>query len=273
MREICVITGGGSGMGLATARIMGKSHYVLICGRSIQKLEKAIAELKAENIECEAFSCDVSNQESVRALSEYAKKLGTVQAVIHAAGMSPHMDNALKIMLANALGTVYINEEFSKVMESGSCIVDVSSMSAYLSPKLIMPQGAYKFSFTDKTRFMKKMMRRVNLFPKNLRSNIAYCISKHFDIWYAKKSAGLYGDKGIRIVSVSPGNFETPMGKLEEEEADKLTKYAAIKRFGDASEIAFLLSSIVDSRNGYLTGVDIVCDGGIVASGVNPLHR
>lgn len=273
MRQICVITGGGSGMGLATARIMGKSHYVIICGRSIQKLEKATAQLKAEDIECEAYSCDVSNQQIVRELAIYAKKLGNVQAVIHAAGMSPHMDNAQKIMQANALGTIYINEEFSKVMEFGSCIVDVSSMSAYLTPKLIMPQGAYKFSLTDKTRFMKKMMIRVNLFPKNLRSSIAYCISKHFDIWYAKKNAGLYGDKGIRVVSVSPGNFETPMGKLEEKEADKFTKSAAIKRFGNACEIAFLLSSIVDSRNGYLTGVDILCDGGIVASGVNPMHR
>lgn len=159
MRQICVITGGGSGMGLATARIMGKSHYVIICGRSIQKLEKAIAKLKTENIECEAYSCDVSNQQIVRALAIYAKKLGNVQAVIHAAGMSPHMDNALKIMQANALGTIYINEEFSQVMESGSCIVDISSMSAYLTPKLIMPQGAYKFSLTDKTHFMKKMMR------------------------------------------------------------------------------------------------------------------
>ena len=272
MRQICVITGGGSGMGLATARIMGKTHYVIICGRTASKLEKAIDELKLENIECEAFSCDVSNQESVRALAEYARKLGIVQSVIHAAGMSPHMDNAQKIMEANALGTIYMNEEFSKVMESGSCIVDVSSMSAYLAPKLIMPQGAYKFSLMDKTLFMKKMMRRVNLFPKKLRSSIAYGVSKHFDIWYARKCAGLYGEKGIRVVSVSPGNFETPMGKLEEEEAEKFTKYAAIKRFGNADEIAFLLASIVDSRNGYLTGEDILCDGGLVASGVNPMH-
>jgi len=271
MRQICVITGGGSGMGLATARIMGKTHYVIICGRTAQKLEKAIAELKAENIECEAFSCDVSNQKSVIELAEHAKRIGNVQAVIHAAGMSPHMDNAQKIMEANALGTIYINEEFSKVMGSGSCIVDVSSMSAYLSPRLIMPQGAYKFSLTNKSVFMKKMMDRVYLFPKKLQSSIAYGVSKHFDIWYAKKCAGLYGDRGIRVVSVSPGNFETPMGKLEEEEADKFTKYAAIKRFGNPEEIAFLLASIVDSRNGYLTGEDIICDGGLVASGINPM--
>ena len=56
MRQICVITGGGSGMGLATARIMGKMHFVIICGRSISKLEKAITELKTENIECASFA-------------------------------------------------------------------------------------------------------------------------------------------------------------------------------------------------------------------------
>ena len=49
-------------------------------------------------------------------------------------------------------------------------------------------------------------------------------------------------------------------------------EYAAIKRFGNADEIAFLLASIVDSRNGYLTGEDILCDGGLVASDVNPMN-
>ena len=44
MKEVCVITGGGSGMGLKTAHIMGKTHYVIISGRTVSKLEKAIAE-------------------------------------------------------------------------------------------------------------------------------------------------------------------------------------------------------------------------------------
>jgi NAD(P)-dependent dehydrogenase (short-subunit alcohol dehydrogenase family) len=63
------------------------------------------------------------------------------------------------------------------------------------------------------------------------------------------------------------------MGKLEEEEADKYAKYAAIKRLGNVDEIAFLFATIVDPRNGYLTGEDILCDGGLVASGVNPMSR
>lgn len=273
MKNICVITGGGSGMGLETAKIMGRTHYVIICGRTLSKLEKAIEELKNEGIPCEAFACDVADRKSVCRLAEHAKKSGRVQAVIHAAGMSPHMGASDKIMMANAIGTYYINTEFSKVMGEGSCILDVSSMSAYLTPSFIMPRKLYSYIDKSPELFFKKVMKRINIFPKSVRSGVAYGISKDFVIWYSKQSAIRYGDKGIRVVCVSPGNFETPMGKLEEEEADKFTKHAAIKRFGKPEEIAYLFSTIVDERNGYLTGLDIICDGGLVASGVNAMTR
>ena len=73
-KEVCVITGGGSGMGLKTAHIMGKTHYVIISGRTVSKLEKAIAELKQDGIECEPVSCDVSSRESVMNLVKTASE-------------------------------------------------------------------------------------------------------------------------------------------------------------------------------------------------------
>jgi NAD(P)-dependent dehydrogenase (short-subunit alcohol dehydrogenase family) len=252
-------------MGLAAAKEMGITHYVIICGRSARKLENAITELRAEGIECEAFPCDISNRASVQALAVRAKGIGPVQAVIHAAGMSPHMGDARKIMEANALGTIFMNTEFALVMGNDGCIVNVSSMSAYLAPALIMPKSLYKMSLFDEEAFLKKMMGRVNIFPAKLRSGVAYAISKNFVVWYAKKSALLYGHKDIRVVCVSPGNFETPMGKLEEQEAQVYMKNTAIKRFGRPEEIAYLFAAIVNKRNSFLTGVDILCDGGLVA--------
>jgi NAD(P)-dependent dehydrogenase (short-subunit alcohol dehydrogenase family) len=74
MKEVCVITGGGSGMGLAAAKEMGSTHYIIISGRTVQKLENAIAELKTEGIECEAFPCNVSDRASVRSLALHAKR-------------------------------------------------------------------------------------------------------------------------------------------------------------------------------------------------------
>jgi len=273
MEKVCVITGGGSGMGLATARILGKDHFIIICGRTVKKLENAVKELRAEGIEVEAFPCDVSDYASVEKLAFHAKAKGKVAVVIHAAGLSPHMGDANQIMEVNALGTINVNNAFYKVMEKGSCIIDVSSMSAYLTPKIVMPVRKYKYSTKDPELFMKKMMRSIRLYPKKVRAGVAYGISKHFVIWFAKQDAARFGEKGIRILSVSPGNFETPMGEIEKEEADAFTKYCAIKRFGHVEEIASLFAYCVSESAGYLTGVDILCDGGLVASGVNPLMK
>lgn len=272
-RKVCVITGGGSGMGFAAARIMGKTHYVILSGRTASKLSGAVETLRKEGISCEAMSCDVTDLESVHCLAIHARTLGKVQAVIHAAGMSPHMGDAGQIVRTNAVGTIYINTEFAKVMEDGSCILDVSSMSAYLTPSIVMPRKKYRTALADPERFGGQIMGRVRLFPKSVRAGVAYGISKDFVIWYAKQSAMLYGEKEIRVVCVSPGNFETPMGQLEEAEAEKFTKHAAVKRFGKPEEIAFLFAAVVDERNGYLTGTDIICDGGVIASGVSAMSR
>lgn len=273
MKKVCVITGGGSGMGLATAKILGKENYIIIVGRTLKKLENALLELQAEGIEAESFACDISDRASVDRLAAYAKKKGIISSVIHAAGMSPNMGDARTIMEANAVGTINMNEAFFGIMGEGSCIIDVSSMAAYLTPKFIMPERSYKYSRIDKEIFMKKMMARVNLFPKKARSGVAYAISKHFVIWYAKNDAEKFGQKGVRVLSISPGSFETPMGELEKDDIKNLIKHFAIKRLGHVEEIANLFAFCASDKASYLTGVDILCDGGCVASGCNPMKK
>lgn len=266
MKDVCVITGGGSGMGLAAAKELGKDHYIIIVGRTLKKLEDAVIKLKTEGIEAESFACDISNRSSVDKLVTKATSVGRISTVIHAAGMSPHMGDAKIIMKVNALGTININEAFYEVMEEGSCLIDVSSMSGHMVPRLIIPKKKYKYSRIKKEYFMKMMMCRVNLFPKKLRSEVSYAISKNFVIWYAKTDAVKFGEKGIRILSVSPGFFETPMGELEKGRTDKYINHSAIKRIGRVEEIADLLAFCVSDKASYLTGVDILCDGGCLAS-------
>lgn len=274
MKKVCVITGGGSGIGLATAKIMGSQGYhVILVGRTAKKLENAVAELRTAGIEAEAFSCDVSDRRGTQALAETALERGKVEIVIHAAGMSPHMGDAQKIMEANALGTVNVNDAFYEVMHDRGCLIDTFSMSAYLAPQFIMPKRSYKLIRTDRDKFMKKMMRRVNLFPKKLRPGVAYGISKNFVIRFARTDAARFGQKGVRVLSITPGNFETPMGELEKDEAMTYLKYNAIKRLGRPEEIAQLYAALANERIGYLTGTDILCDGGLIASGVSPLRR
>jgi len=264
MATVCVITGGGSGMGLATAKFMPKDKIIVLTGRTMSKLENAIEELKALGYEAYAKTCDTSNRESVKELVAFAAGLGEIKNVINCAGVSPAMkgtpENILRI---NALGTVYVNQEFSKVMKPGSVIVDVSSNSAYVLPSFIIPKKAYALAESDENAFLKKIVKRSGMAKGEYQQKgLAYSISKNFVIWYAKKCAFEYGLKGIRVVSLSPGLIATDMGNLEKEEGGMLIPFSAEERMGKPEELGFALASLADERNGYLAGVDVLCDGG-----------
>jgi len=274
MKKVCVITGGGSGMGLATARRMvEKDYHVILVGRTAAKLDRAVAELKELGGEAEAFACDISDKQSVAALAAHASQCGSVTVVIHAAGMSPHMGTPEQIMRINAMGTIYVNNAFYGVMDRGGCLIDTSSISAYIVPSFVIPKRLFRYALTDPDLFFSKMMRLIRLFPKSTRTGVAYAFSKAFVIWLAKKDAARFGEKGLRILSITPGNFDTPMGEAEKEEALRYVQTNAIKRLGDPDEIAALYATVSDESMGFLTGTDILCDGGCIASGAAALYR
>ncbi len=264
MKKVCVITGGGSGMGLEAAKILGQDRIVVIAGRTVAKLEKAVNELKELGCEAYAYACDTSKRESVVELAEYAASLGEITNVINSAGVSPAMKgNQENILRINALGTVYVNQEFSKRMKAGSVIVDVSSNSAYILPSFIIPKKAYSLAETDEDLFVQKLVKKSNMAKGEYQRNgFAYSLSKNFVVWYAKKCAFEYGKKGIRVVSLSPGLIATDMGNLEAKEGGMLIPFSAEERMGKPEELGYALATVADERNGYLAGVDVLCDGG-----------
>lgn len=266
MANVCVITGGGSGIGLETAKCMPKDKILVVSGRTLSKLEGAVKELTALGFEAHAAVCDTSKRESVKELVRTATGLGTVTNVINAAGVSPAMkgtpENILRI---NALGTVYINEEFSAVMQPGSVIVDIASNSAYILPSFLIPKKSYALADTDEDAFLKKTVKRSGMAKGEYQQKgMAYSISKNFVVWYAQKCAYAYGKKGIRVVSVSPGLIATDMGNLEKEDGGMLIPFSAEERMGRPEELGFAVASIANERNGYLAGVDVLVDGGSV---------
>lgn len=272
--RICVITGGSSGMGLATAFRMGRKGYTLVlAARTPAKLDRAIARLEAEGIRAAACRCDIGSWGSVQGLAAYAQSLGPVTTLLHIAGMSPHMGDAEAILRGNALGTVHIHDAFYPILEPGGCLVDTSSMSAYLAPEFLMPKKAFSLASTDREAFLRRMLARVRLLPQKSRAGAAYAISKYFVIQYARQEAARFGERGVRVLSVTPGNFDTPMGELEKEEAGAYLAYNAIPRPGRPEEIAALFAAVSDPEMGYLTGTDILCDGGCLAGGARASGR
>lgn len=266
MPEVCVITGGGSGMGLAAAKFI-KDRIVLISGRTESKLQKACEELAKEGVEAKYKTCDTSSRESVIELADYAQSLGTIRQVINSAGISPAMamGQAEKLFRINAMGTVYINQEFSKRMGKGSVILDIASNSAYSLPGMAVKpvKPLYKLADKNEALFVKCFVKLAGLMKDDyLSAGMAYAYSKNFVTWYAAKSAFEYGPKGIRVASLSPGLIETSLGKGEIEHGGDLIGKSCEERMGTPEELGYAIATTADPRNGYLAAVDVLVDGG-----------
>lgn len=266
MKKVVVITGGGSGMGFEAAKFMDKSKIVVISGRTEAKLEKAREELEKLGFDVRIKACDTSSRKAVKELVKFASELGEITNVINSAGVSPAMGYKPEdVMRINALGTVYVNTEFGKVMKEGSVIVDIASNSAYQMPGFILPKRAYKLADVDEEKFLKKSLKMVKRIKDAYNAaGLAYGISKNFVTWYAAKSAFELGKKGIRVCSLSPGLISTDMGNMETEKGGFLIEKTCENRIGKPEELGYAIATVADERNGFLAAVDVLCDGGAV---------
>lgn len=264
---VAVVTGGAGGMGLETARIMGAEHAIVIADLSQERLDVATAQLAEAGVDARGVVTDITDRSSVDRLFTAAGELGRVRAVVHTAGVSPQMGDAALIARVNAVGTVHVTQAFLEIAQEGDALVNVASVSGHIGPSFAQPVRTFKLALTDVAGFQRKIERSARLMPKKaLRPGIAYSTSKAFVIWYSAKMAAAFGAKGARVLSVSPGSFDTAMGRLEVKSgSDKLLDYAALKRFGRPAEIGEVLAFAASDRPGYLTGVDILVDGGTKA--------
>lgn len=266
MAKTAVITGGAGGMGLATARLLGVDHRIVLADLDQERLDSAAAALADAGIEAGTFVCDITDRDSVDGLIRDAATGGTVRAVVHTAGVSPQMGDAAAMIRINALGTVNLTEAALGIAGDGFALINVASIAGHLIPRAIQPRRSYGLALTDPERFAAKLTAAARRAPRRLRAGLAYGISKHFVIWFSQTMAGSFGAEGARILSVSPGSFDTTMGRLEEKSGSgRLVDHAALQRYGRPEEIAEVLAFCASERPGYLTGTDILCDGGAKA--------
>ncbi|HMT50019.1 SDR family NAD(P)-dependent oxidoreductase [Dietzia sp. UBA5065] len=260
---IAIITGGAGGMGLATAEILARDHRVLLADLDERRLDEATARLADRGVDAATAVCDITDRSSVDAVFSRARSLGALRAVVHTAGVSPQMGRAEKIIRINALGTVYVTEAALAAAVPGSALVNVSSIAGHLLPSMLMPVRAFRSALTGDPDRMASSLTRMSDLTGSGGPGTAYSLSKAFVIWYSERMAAEFGRKSARILSVSPGSFDTEMGRLEKKSgSERMVEFAALKRFGTPEEIAELLAFCVSAKPGYLTGTDILCDGG-----------
>jgi len=267
MDSVSVITGGAGGMGLATAKVVGRDHDVVLCDVRQDRLDDAVAALKDLGLTPTAVNCDVTDRDAVAELFDTASGLGPIASVIHAAGVSPSMGSADYVMSTNALGTLNVNEVFFQTAGEGSAIVNVASMAAHLLPDEVIPTAQFPLAIGDADAFMAAMLAACTIDGDGMHPGIAYAVSKSFVKWYSSSQCERFNGKGLRIVSVSPGSVDTEMGRLEEKAgAGALVADAAVPRWGRPEEMADLFAFCASAKAGYLSGTDILNDGGVVAS-------
>ncbi len=248
-------------MGLAAAKILGRDHSIVISDVNQDALDAASAQLDAVDISCTTVVCDVTDKESVAQLVTAATSLGSVKSVIHTAGLSPSMASHEKIVRVNALGTVHVNEAFCAIAGPGFASVNVASVAASILPNFLNPTRGYKVALRDEDAFMRRMTALCKIMP------MGYAIGKNFVTWYCATQAERFGRRGARILSVSPGSIDTAMGRLEENAGSgAMIQFSALKRFGRPEEVAELLAFCASDKASYLTGIDIPCDGGVLAT-------
>ena len=264
---VTVITGGAGGIGLATASIIGTKNTILLADMDQNRLDAAKDILTAQGVQAETATCDITDPVSVTSLMQKAQSLGTIQSVVHVAGISPQMGDPLRVATVNTRGTITITEGFLAIAHPGFAMVNVASMGGYHLPSMIVPKRAYHLAFTNPDRLVKKIARRSHVAPKAMRSGLSYALSKNFVIWYSQAIAAQFGAKNARVLSVSPGSINTRMGQLEKDHgAGAMVDVSALKRFGTPEEIAAVIAFCVTPEASYLTGTDILCDGGTMAA-------
>ena len=166
----------------------------------------------------------------------------------------------IKVELA-AAGFTELQENSRWQLQEGGKYYVSRNGSALLS--FVIPKKAYLLAETDEAAFLSKLIKRTSMAKTDYEKNgFAYSLSKNFVCWYAAKSAFDLGPKGIRVVSLSPGLIATDMGKMEEEHGGYLIKLSCEERMGKPEELGYAIATVADERNGYLAGVDILCDGG-----------
>lgn len=265
-KKIAVVTGAARGMGFAAAKKLCEKYYVILTDVNRENLDNAVAELKAAGFDCEGRLVDVTDRTAVAEVAQYAASLGDVQAAVNIAGLSPSMAVGRVVWNVNYGGAVNMSEEFTRVMKEGACILNFSSMSGDLIPNMQLLRTVYNLQARNKDLFEKMILGLVDAFPDSFSGAIGYVLSKNFVNYYAELYSRKLAGTGIRIITISPGDFETPMGMLEKDGAATYLPNASIKRFGSPDEMAFLVDALVDERNSYMTGVEVLNDGGVIAS-------
>ena len=236
-----LITGGGTGIGLAcAARMRADGAVVTLMGRTQAKLEAGAAKLREQSgPELRIASGDVANEEHVAAAVDVAADAsGALHGCVAAAGtgsfgplLDMQRDQWENVIGTNLTGTMLTIKFAGRAMTGGGAIVAISSIAGVLTHRWMT----------------------------------AYCVSKAGIEMLVRNAADELGGAGIRVNAVRPGLVPTDMAAglvgNPQATADYLTQMP-LHRLGTPEDIGELVRFLIGPESGWVTGQIIASDGG-----------
>ena len=264
MPGVVVVTGVG-GMGVAAAERIGLGRTVLLADVNAAALTTAADALRGAGHAVVEQVVDVSDATSVQSLAQAAAGLGRVDVLVHTAGVSPVQAPVQAVWRVDLLGTALVLDAFGAVMADGGAGVVIASMAGTLST--LNPDLERRLATTppDQLLGLPELASDVVTEP-----GIAYGIAKKGNQLRVRAASVVWGRRGARINSISPGVISTPMGVAElagpsGEFMRGMITASGTGRIGTAYDIAAAVEFLTGQASSFVTGTDLLVDGGAVA--------
>jgi NAD(P)-dependent dehydrogenase (short-subunit alcohol dehydrogenase family) len=209
-------------------------------------------------------SCDVTLAADALRLAELAKDTGRIRAIAHVAGLSPSMADFATIMRVNLAGVANIAKALLPLAGPRTASVLIASLAGHnFKPSLETISCLRAPDAPDLVERVQASLEAGADTPER-----AYQLSKWAVIDYARQHAHAWGQRGARIVSLSPGLIATPQGSLETEarpSKKRMVDQSPLAREGGMLEIADAVEFLLSEKASFISGIDLLVDGGLAA--------
>ena len=259
------MTGAARGIGRASAQALAERGPILAVDLREEDLEESVAALRRRGATAEPVACDLSRHDDVHALAARVHDAGGLAGLVHAAGLSGTMASAERIIEVNLIASARLVDALEPHLRAGCGAVLLASQAGHFAAASLDADAEALLEDPLQDDLFAKLAARLG--PQVTQPQGAYGVSKRGVQLLAISRAPAWGASGGRIVSISPGIIETAMGAAEQEEnraavAQLLASTAVDARLGRPEEVASVAAFVCSEAASYMTGVDLLVDGG-----------